>query len=128
MFISTGDSQGLIYTEILQVLCWFWYFILRENSKSMRVKTTTYILGECLNRLPQSGGGVFVLCWHFADKGVLQMRIIPDIRSFWCKKLRIFESCNISVRTRVEGVEPVQTLCGQKRKSQFFAILCRRLL
>jgi len=48
-----------------------------------------------------------------------------DVRTFWSKNSGIFRNL-WCVRTDKEGVEPVRTFFGEG--SQFFAILCRRLL
>jgi len=47
-----------------------------------------------------------------------------DVRTFWCKKQRIFRNYGVSARTRGEEVEPVRTVCGQEWK----LILCGRPL
>jgi len=67
-----------------------------------------------------------VQCRHFADK-VGGGSSDAYVRSFWCKPSGFlkFMVCT----DKGEGVKPVQTFCGQAGMgSQFFAILCGRLL
>jgi len=77
--------------------------------------------GSFIRDVRSQGGGEFVQCGYFADKGGSSD---ADVCTFWHKKLRIF--LNLWCIRTDKGVEPVRTFCGQG--GQFFAILCGRLL
>jgi len=69
-----------------------------------------------------------------AVRGVVQCRLLQtsggssdaDVRTFWHKKLQIFEIFGVSTWTR--GVEPLWTFSRQGGGGLFFAILCGRPL
>jgi len=70
------------------------------------------------------GGGVCPV-WTMEEVGSSD----ADVRTFWCKKFGFFEMYGVSARIRGRGIEPVGIFCGHGgRRSQFFAILCGRLL
>jgi len=73
-------------------------------------------LGAVHKRRPQSGGRGYVQCGRFSDKGGRGslFSASADVRTFWCKNLRIFRKFMVCPQGQGEG-------------SQFFAILCGRL-
>jgi len=66
----------------------------------------TLLLGVIHKRRPQSEGGGLVQYGHFSDTGI---SLAVDVRTFWCKKLRIFQ--NSWCVCTDKKVEPVRTFC-----------------
>jgi len=75
-------------------------FLLMKSENSRLLRPEQNCKGSVHKRCPYSGGRWFVQCRHFADKGVLQMRIFVI---FGAKNFIIFEIYSVSVRTRGEG-------------------------
>jgi len=57
-------------------------------------------LGAVDKRRPQSGGGGFVQCEHFADKGVSSDTYV---RTFWRKKFGIFLKFMVCLHEQGKG-------------------------
>jgi len=51
-----------------------------------------------------------------------------DVRTFWCKKLRIFRNlwCVRTDKEEVEPVRTVRTVCGQGERGSFFCDFLRK--
>jgi len=54
--------------------------------------------------------------------------LYADVSIFWRKKFEFFEIYSVSVRTRGEGVEPVQTFYGQGGQGVNFSRFCADIL
>jgi len=83
-------------------------------------------LGAVHKRRPQlGGGGGFVQCEYFVDKGEGGSSDV-DVHIFWRKNFEFFEIYGVFVRWYGQGrrgVEPVRTFFGQGGRGQFFVIL-----
>jgi len=88
-------------------------------------RSKLFYLGTTHKGSPQSGEEGFVQFGHFADKGGSSD---ADIRTFWCKKHRIFRNLWCICTDKGGGM---LNQCGHfadKGEGQFFAILCGRPL
>jgi len=81
-----------------------------------------YQLGTVYKRRLQSGGRGFVQCGQFSEKG--EGPSYANVRTFWCKKLRIFQNFGVSTRTRRKGGWANTDILRTRGRGQFFAILC----